>query len=394
MEDRKGSMVVLQESDEENAVSQPEFPKGMAPKMLRLVKVLNDLESKVEPLISKQHHDVLSKLSPAERAKVGLMEVYTINSLFWVLMKTSGENIDTTLRDDYKLEMGRLKETQGKLAELEARAQRPPIDVRAAARFIHRGLGINQRRGNEDVEMEQNYVRPGRGQSWNSYSHNEYQEGGDEEYDNQDEEPQPVAFHKSTKKKEASHDQPTHTYFSEEGDNPSQDTEESSKISQKTKKKKTKKVSPSQTNDDSVPELSSPDAGLKKKKNNNKSETNGKLKKKKMKLESDATVDVNDLQVAESDSGKVTSIKGKKKRKIKKEDASVDEGQCGSDEDGEVTSSVSHKKMKKKPKEKKTASQADIAALIDTTRGRISYEFEDNQDLNNKSRNWYEQGWT
>lgn len=58
-------------------------------------------------------------------------------------MKASGEEMDETLRDDYKVEMGRLKDTQGRLAEVEARAQRQPVDTRAAARFIRRGLGIS-----------------------------------------------------------------------------------------------------------------------------------------------------------------------------------------------------------------------------------------------------------
>ncbi|KAG0719515.1 Nuclear nucleic acid-binding protein C1D [Chionoecetes opilio] len=83
------------------------------------------------------------RLSPLERAKAGMMEVYTINSLFWMLMKSSGEEIDETLREDYKIEMGRLKDAQGRLAEVEARAQRQPVDTRAAARFIRRGLGIS-----------------------------------------------------------------------------------------------------------------------------------------------------------------------------------------------------------------------------------------------------------
>ncbi|KAK3888408.1 hypothetical protein Pcinc_007536 [Petrolisthes cinctipes] len=78
----------------------------------------------------------LSELSALERGKIGMMEVYTINSLFWVLMKVSGEDTDSSLRDDWKVEMGRLKETQGRLAEVEARLNRPPRDTQAATRII------------------------------------------------------------------------------------------------------------------------------------------------------------------------------------------------------------------------------------------------------------------
>lgn len=57
-------------------------------------------------------------------------------------MKVSGEESDATLREDWKVEMGRLKETQNRLAEVEARLNRGPRDTQAAARFIKRGLGI------------------------------------------------------------------------------------------------------------------------------------------------------------------------------------------------------------------------------------------------------------
>ncbi|XP_045112089.1 nuclear nucleic acid-binding protein C1D-like [Portunus trituberculatus] len=121
-----------------------EFPPGMAPKMLSLLKSVTTLEQDLKPLLAQPYHEAFSKLSPLERAKVGMMEIYTINSLFWVLMKASGEEMDETLRDDYKVEMGRLRDTQGRLSEVEAREQRPATDARVAARFIRQGLGIKE----------------------------------------------------------------------------------------------------------------------------------------------------------------------------------------------------------------------------------------------------------
>ncbi|XP_045601271.1 nuclear nucleic acid-binding protein C1D [Procambarus clarkii] len=131
------------------AVSQGDFPPGMAPKMLNLLKIIDSLEKDLTPLISHPYHEVLNKLLSLERAKIGMMEIYTINSLFWVLMRTSGEDIDASLRDDYKVEMGRLKETQARIAEIEARAHRPTLDRPAAARFIRHGL-----RGNAENDQE------------------------------------------------------------------------------------------------------------------------------------------------------------------------------------------------------------------------------------------------
>lgn len=65
-------------------------------------------------------------------------------------MKVSGEESDATLRDDWKVEMGRLKETQNRLAEVEARLNRAPRDTQAATRFIKRGLGINDSKRGEN----------------------------------------------------------------------------------------------------------------------------------------------------------------------------------------------------------------------------------------------------
>lgn len=39
-----------------------EFPPGMAPKMLNLVKTLNDLEKSLKSLTSQPYHEVLNKV--------------------------------------------------------------------------------------------------------------------------------------------------------------------------------------------------------------------------------------------------------------------------------------------------------------------------------------------
>ncbi|XP_076069509.1 nuclear nucleic acid-binding protein C1D-like [Oratosquilla oratoria] len=132
------------------AVGLEDFPPGMAPRILSMTKAVNQLEENLEQLVSLPSHEVHEQLSPVERAKLGMLEIYAINSLFWVLMKTSGEDVDQSLREDYKVEMGRLKEAQGRLSELEARAHRSTIDRQAAGRFIRRGLGHSTRRTEEE----------------------------------------------------------------------------------------------------------------------------------------------------------------------------------------------------------------------------------------------------
>ncbi|XP_042883165.1 nuclear nucleic acid-binding protein C1D-like [Penaeus japonicus] len=143
--------MVMAETNGESS-SQGDFPPGMAPKMLNMLKEIESIETELQPLISQPYHEVLRKLSPQEKAKVGMMEIYGINSLFWVLMRTSGEDIAAALRDDYKVEMQRLKETQERIGELEARAHMQRVDKQAAKRFVKHALGKNtkERKANDE----------------------------------------------------------------------------------------------------------------------------------------------------------------------------------------------------------------------------------------------------
>ena len=69
--------------------------------------------------------------------------------LFTAQMKLSGETDLTQLEADYKVEMGRIKEAQGRVGELEARANMQRIDRAAARRFVQHGLGLSRRKRGE-----------------------------------------------------------------------------------------------------------------------------------------------------------------------------------------------------------------------------------------------------
>lgn len=42
--------------------SDKEFPPGMAPKLLKMLETIENLEETLDPLISKPHHKVLAKV--------------------------------------------------------------------------------------------------------------------------------------------------------------------------------------------------------------------------------------------------------------------------------------------------------------------------------------------
>ncbi|RXG74001.1 Nuclear nucleic acid-binding protein C1D, partial [Armadillidium vulgare] len=117
------------------------FPPGMASKILNLVKGVDELEKVLEPLITKPHHEVLSNMSHLEKSKIGLLETYVINSLFWAMMKVSKDEVNPSVQEDFKLEMTHLKEIQSRIAEVESRFERPQVNSEVASRMIKRGLG-------------------------------------------------------------------------------------------------------------------------------------------------------------------------------------------------------------------------------------------------------------
>lgn len=52
---------------DEKSSSQGDFPPGMAPKMLNMLKELDSIEKELQPLISQPYHEVLRKV----RARLG-----------------------------------------------------------------------------------------------------------------------------------------------------------------------------------------------------------------------------------------------------------------------------------------------------------------------------------
>ncbi|KAG7172606.1 putative nuclear nucleic acid-binding protein C1D-like [Homarus americanus] len=139
---------------------QEDFPYGMAPKMLNMLQVVDKIEKDLTPLISRPYYEVLNKIKnssntgyvpKSEIQYMGLKAVRLMCDLPPVLMRTSGEDIDLTLREDSKVEMNRLKETQARIGEVEARAHRQRLDTEVASRFIRHGLGIRNAQVEEEV---------------------------------------------------------------------------------------------------------------------------------------------------------------------------------------------------------------------------------------------------
>ncbi|KAF2358751.1 Sas10/Utp3/C1D [Trinorchestia longiramus] len=144
---------------------QADIPPSLAPKMLSMMNALDELQSTFAPFVSKPHTELFGKLNALERAKAHVMEAYTVNALFWALIKMSSDSDAEQAEKDLKAEMGRIKEAQKRIADLEARANMQRIDRAAARRFIQHGLGSSdKRKSNAPVakeEEEEDHNNPG-----------------------------------------------------------------------------------------------------------------------------------------------------------------------------------------------------------------------------------------
>ncbi|XP_044272470.1 nuclear nucleic acid-binding protein C1D-like [Tribolium madens] len=82
--------------------------------------------------------DIYAKLTMKETVDYDLFMAYTLNTLFWLYMKTRGE--DPT-KSEIKNQLNRVKQYMVKAKEAhERQVLRPRIDRGAAGRFIKHGI--------------------------------------------------------------------------------------------------------------------------------------------------------------------------------------------------------------------------------------------------------------
>jgi len=98
---------------------------------------LGDLQSQLELMMSQPRTELYDKLDPIGRAKMDLVSAYAINSLFWMLLKTMGENPGAA---DLKRELDRVKEAMSRCKQIQDKAKRGKVDQAAAKRLVSSGL--------------------------------------------------------------------------------------------------------------------------------------------------------------------------------------------------------------------------------------------------------------
>jgi exosome complex protein LRP1 len=95
--------------------------------------------------------DVYEKLDIGDRVKYDLFLSYSLNSLFWLYLRTQG--VDPS-NHAVKSEIDRVREYNAKAKQVQDRRTiMPRIDVAAAQRFIRSGLWQPNQSDNQNADM-------------------------------------------------------------------------------------------------------------------------------------------------------------------------------------------------------------------------------------------------
>ncbi|XP_068183731.1 nuclear nucleic acid-binding protein C1D [Antennarius striatus] len=98
---------------------------------------VSTVKAMLEQLISMPRNELQQKLDPLEQAKLDLMSVYTLNSLFWMYLVTRGVN---PREHGIKQELERIRTYMNKVKEITDKKKAARLDKGAAARFVRNAL--------------------------------------------------------------------------------------------------------------------------------------------------------------------------------------------------------------------------------------------------------------
>ena len=133
-----------------------QLPKEMVEQLKTFHQTLVNVENIMQPLLETPLSESQENLTPLEKAKVDLVSLYAVNSLFWEYLKVHGKNpSDHGIKD----ELERIRENMNKAREISDRPKRPRVDQGAAKRFIRSGLwqpgAVTEAKEMPDIEMNE-----------------------------------------------------------------------------------------------------------------------------------------------------------------------------------------------------------------------------------------------
>lgn len=114
-----------------------DYPYEIDEQLTAFDSSVSTVKSMLETLISMPRNDLLQKLDPLDQAKLDLMSVYTLNSLFWMYLVTQGIN---PREHGIKQELERIRTYMNKVKEITDKKKAARLDKGAASRFVRNAL--------------------------------------------------------------------------------------------------------------------------------------------------------------------------------------------------------------------------------------------------------------
>ena len=145
----------------ESDMEGPDFPEELTEVVKSFHDSLTQVKTQLDLLQTVPRTELYEKLDPMGRASMDLMSAYTVNSLFWMLLKTMGVNPSET---NVKQELDRVKEAMKRCKEIKDKEKRGKVDQGAARRLVTSGLWepgqAKIRGGEEERERGEDYSPP------------------------------------------------------------------------------------------------------------------------------------------------------------------------------------------------------------------------------------------
>lgn len=114
-----------------------DYPYEIDDQLTAFDSSVSTVKCMLETLISMPRNDLTQKLDPLDQAKLDLMSVYTLNSLFWMYLVTQGIN---PREHGIKQELERIRTYMNKVKEITDKKKAARLDKGAASRFLRNAL--------------------------------------------------------------------------------------------------------------------------------------------------------------------------------------------------------------------------------------------------------------
>ncbi|XP_028324283.1 nuclear nucleic acid-binding protein C1D [Gouania willdenowi] len=114
-----------------------DYPHEIDEQLKTFDSSVSSIKAMLEKLMSVPRNELQQKLEPLEQAKLELLSVYTLNSLFWMYLVTQGVN---PKEHALKQELERIKKHMNRVTELTEKKKAARLDRGAASRFVRNAL--------------------------------------------------------------------------------------------------------------------------------------------------------------------------------------------------------------------------------------------------------------